>query len=163
MAPARHPSRTLAPFPSPSPLFPVPSIKPSCQWERNHPQPFFEAATFERGRDRRRNEACIQMGERVGGRLCVEIKSKRSAWLGSRQSKFSQIPRKSFLPRGRILCLHSSPGMKGWGEGSLRWDIPAFSCRLIRYTPMWSVARGGLENGRLLFWDACDFFFFFFL
>ena len=52
-------------------------------------------------RYRRRNEACIQM-ERLSLSLSVSRLSRNVvlARLGSRQSKFSQIPRKSFLPRG---------------------------------------------------------------
>lgn len=65
--------------------------------------------------------------------LCVEIKSKRGAWLGLGRG------RANFL---RFLANRFSPGVSGCSVcAPPRWDIPAFSCRLIRYTPPISARK----------------------
>lgn len=82
--------------------------------------------------------------------LCVEIKSKRGAWLGLGRG------RANFL---RFLANRFSPGVSGCSVcAPPRWDIPAFSCRLIRYTLPPHI---GEEAQRLLFRDAFFFFFFY--
>lgn len=102
-------------FPLPSLLLPVPSIKPSCQWERNHPQPFFEAATFERGRDRRRNRTrpVYKWASGWGGVSVSRLSRNVVLGLGRGRANFLRFLANRFSPGADPLFALLLPGNEG--------------------------------------------------
>lgn len=151
---------TCSPLPSPfSPCLPGRSIKPVSMGAQSPPTLFRSGhlprereeeigGAGEREREARTETRPVYKWARSVS-LCVEIKSKRGAWLGLGRG------RANFL---RFLANRFSPRVSGCSVcAPPRWDIPAFSCRLIRYTP----PHIGEEAQRLLFRDAFFFFFFY--
>lgn len=129
---------TCSPLPSPfSPCLPGRSIKPVSMGAQSPPTLFRSGhpprereeeigGAEEREREARTETRPVYKWARSVS-LCVEIKSKRGAWLGLGRG------RANFL---RFLANRFSPGVSGCSVcAPPRWDIPAFSCRLIRYTP----------------------------
>lgn len=138
---------TCSPLPSPfSPCLPGRSIKPVSMGAQSPPTLFRSGhlprereeeigGAGEREREARTETRPVYKWARSVS-LCVEIKSKRGAWLGLGRG------RANFL---RFLANRFSPGVSGCSVcAPPRWDIPAFSCRLIRYTPL-PYRRGSSE------------------